>query len=76
MAHNTDNDAGHAWAETRDRFPTDQLLRDSGWVLVDRPSVGEAVWRKGKDGPPTPEHVALWEAWEDKKKKDRLRGGL
>ena len=30
--------------ERKSRFPNDDRLRDAGWELIMRPSVGEATW--------------------------------
>lgn len=37
----------HRTLETRNRFPTDQRLRNAGFTIFSRPATGEPVWVRG-----------------------------
>lgn len=40
----------HPWEAPSGRFPTDDHLRFWGWELLDRPEIGEPVWRHRRLG--------------------------
>ena len=38
---------GHAFAETRNRYPRDTRLRRAGFTIASRPKTGEPTWFLG-----------------------------
>jgi hypothetical protein len=48
-----------SWAEKRNRFPKDELLRRSGFRLKARPEGREAIWERIADRQEFAESVAL-----------------